>query len=141
MISRWNSSKTVSFPYLLSCLDNFINVNALKTSTPLTPQDALCEQRNWSVQFEELAERINPTVSVLQSDDQRDRTSREKSKNSRKVVSREMVCFQSDEQRDRTSREKSENSRKVVSREMVCFKIMKLVYNNSIYTKIKSHYF
>jgi len=43
--------------------------------------------------------------------------------------------LQSDDQRDRTSREKSENSRKVVSREMVCFKIMKLVYNNSIYTK------
>jgi len=41
----------------------------------------------------ELAERINPTVSVLQSDDQRDRTSREKLENSRKVVSREMVCF------------------------------------------------
>jgi len=43
--------------------------------------------------------------------------------------------LQSDYQRDKTSREKSENSRKVVSREMVCFKIMKLVYNNSIYTK------
>jgi len=43
--------------------------------------------------------------------------------------------LQSDNQRDRTSREKSENSNKVVSREMVCFKIMKLVYNNSIYTK------
>jgi len=43
--------------------------------------------------------------------------------------------LQSDDQRDRTSREKSENSRKVVSREIVCFKIMKLVYNNSIYTK------
>jgi len=67
----------------------------------------LREQRNWSVQFKELAERINPTVSVLQSDDQR----------------------------DKTSRENSENSRKVVSREMVCFKIMKLVYNNYIYTK------
>jgi len=66
----------------------------------------LREQRNWSVQFVELAERINPTVSV----------------------------FQSDDQRDRTSREKSENSRKVVSREMMCFKIMKLVYKNSIYT-------
>jgi len=34
--------------------------------------------RNWSVPLEELAEKINPTVSVLQSDDQRDRTSREK---------------------------------------------------------------
>jgi len=67
----------------------------------------LRERRNWSVQFEELAERINPTVSVLQSDDQRDRTSRDKLKNSRKVISREMVCF----------------------------KIIKLVYNNSIYTK------
>jgi len=44
--------------------------------------------------------------------------------------------LQSDNQRGRTSREKSENSRKVVSREMMCFKIMKLVYNNSIYTKI-----
>jgi len=32
--------------------------------------------------------------------------------------------------------EKSENSRKVVSREIMCFKIMKLFYNNSIYTKI-----
>jgi len=41
MISIWNSSKTVSFPYLLSCLDSFINVNALKTLTPLTPQHAL----------------------------------------------------------------------------------------------------
>jgi len=39
----------------------------------------LRERRNWSVQFEELAERINPTFSVLQSNDQRDRTSREKS--------------------------------------------------------------
>jgi len=67
----------------------------------------LREWRNWSVQFEELAERINPMVSVPQSDDQR----------------------------DRTSREKSENSRKVVSREMMCFKIMKLIYNNSIYVK------
>jgi len=67
----------------------------------------LRERRNWSVQFQELAERINPTVSVLQSDDQRDRTYREKLKNSRKVVSREMVCF----------------------------KIIKLVYNNYIYTK------
>ena len=37
------------------------------------------------VQFEELAERINLTVSVLQSDDQRGRTSREKLENSRKV--------------------------------------------------------
>jgi len=68
----------------------------------------LRERRNWSVQFEELAERINPTVSVLQSDDQR----------------------------DRTFREKLENSREVIYREMVCFKIMKLVYNDSIYTKI-----
>jgi len=67
----------------------------------------LRERRNWSVQFEELAERINPMVSILKSDDQR----------------------------DRTSREKSENSRKVVSREIVYFKIMKLVYKNSIYTK------
>jgi len=44
--------------------------------------------------------------------------------------------LQSDDQRDRTSREKLENYRKVVSREIVCFKIMKLVYNNSIYIKI-----
>jgi len=43
--------------------------------------------------------------------------------------------LQSDDQRGRTSREKSDNSRKVVSREIVCFKIIKLVYNNSIYTK------
>jgi len=43
--------------------------------------------------------------------------------------------LQSDDQRDRTSREKSKDSRKVVSREMVCFKIMNLVYNNSIYAK------
>jgi len=41
--------------------------------------------------------------------------------------------LQSDDQRDKTCREKSENSRKVVSRDMVCFKIIKLVYNNSIY--------
>jgi len=68
----------------------------------------LRKQRNWLVQFEELTERINPTVSVLQSNDQR----------------------------DRTSREKLENSRKVVSKEIVCFKIIKLVYNDSIYTKI-----
>ena len=46
MISRWNLSKTVSFPYLLFYLDNFINVNAFKTSTPLTPQDALSTHRN-----------------------------------------------------------------------------------------------
>jgi len=46
MISIRNSSKIVSFPYLLSCLDNFINVNALKTSTPLTPHDALSTHRN-----------------------------------------------------------------------------------------------
>jgi len=46
MISIRNSSKIVSFPYLLSCLDSFINVNALKTSTPLTPQDALSTHRN-----------------------------------------------------------------------------------------------
>jgi len=46
MISIRNSSKTVSFPYLLCCLDNFINVNALKMSTPLTPQDALSTHRN-----------------------------------------------------------------------------------------------
>ena len=43
--------------------------------------------------------------------------------------------LQSDDQRDRTSREKSENFRKMIYREMVCFKIMKLIYNNSIYTK------
>jgi len=67
----------------------------------------LHERRNWSVQIEELAKGINPTVSVLQSDDRKD------------------ITF----------REKSESSRKVVSREMMCFKIMKLVYNNSIYTK------
>jgi len=40
----------------------------------------LREWRNWSVQLEELTERINPTISVLQSDDQRDRTPRDKSK-------------------------------------------------------------
>jgi len=67
----------------------------------------LHERRNLSVQFEEFAMRITPTVSDLQS------------------------C----EQRRRILREKSENSRKVVSREIMCSKIMKLVYNNSIYTK------
>ena len=67
----------------------------------------LRERRNSSVQFEELAKKINPTVSVLQSNDQR----------------------------DKISIEKSENSRKVVSREIVYLKIMKLVYNNSIYIK------
>jgi len=53
------------------------------------------------------AERINLTISILQSDDQKDRTLKQKSKNSREVVSREMMSF----------------------------KIMKLVYNDSIYTK------
>jgi len=66
------------------------------------------KRRNWSVQLEDLVERINPMVSVLQLDDQR----------------------------DKTHGEKSENSRKVVSSEIVYFKIMKLFYNNSIYTKI-----
>jgi len=46
MISIRNSSKTISFPNLLSCLELFININALKTSTPLTPQDALSTHRN-----------------------------------------------------------------------------------------------
>jgi len=32
MISIRNSSETVSFPYLLSCLDNFINVNAFNST-------------------------------------------------------------------------------------------------------------
>jgi len=43
--------------------------------------------------------------------------------------------LKSDDQRDKTFREKSEYPRKVVSREMVCFKIIKLVYNKSTYTK------
>jgi len=47
-----------------------------------------------------------------------------------------VLVLQSDDQRDRTSREKSEYSIKVVSRDMMCFKIMKLVNNNSIYTQI-----
>jgi len=34
--------------------------------------------------------------------------------------------FQSDDQRNITPREKSESSKKVVSREIVCFKLMKL---------------
>jgi len=67
----------------------------------------LQQRRNWSIQIEELTERINPTVLVLQSNDRK----------------------------DKTFREKLESSRKVVSREMMCFKIMKLVYNNYIYTK------
>jgi len=46
----------------------------------------LYEQRNWSVQIEELTERINLTVSVLQSNDRKDRTFREKSESFRKVV-------------------------------------------------------
>jgi len=50
----------------------------------------LHERRNWLVQMEELIERINPTVLVLQSNDRKDRTFREKSASSRKVVSREM---------------------------------------------------
>jgi len=53
----------------------------------------LYEQRNLSVQLEEFAERINPTISFLHSDDQRDITPREKSENSKKVISREIVCF------------------------------------------------
>jgi len=67
----------------------------------------LHEWRNLLVQLDEVAKRINPTVSVLQSDDRR----------------------------DRTPREKSENSREVISREIVCFKIMKLFYDNYIYIK------
>jgi len=67
----------------------------------------LHDRRNWSVQIEELVATITSTVSVLQSDDQRGRT---------------LI-------------EKLENSRKVVSRQIVCFKIMKLTYNHSIYTK------
>jgi len=43
--------------------------------------------------------------------------------------------LQWDDQKDKTFREKSESSKKVISREMMCFKIIKLVYNNSIYTK------
>jgi len=43
--------------------------------------------------------------------------------------------LQSSKQRKRILREKSNNSRKVVSREIMCFKIMKFVYKNSIYTK------
>jgi len=58
-------------------------------------------------QIAELTEKINPTVSILRLDDQK----------------------------DTTLREKLESSRKVISREMMCFKIMKLVYNNYIYTK------
>jgi len=48
----------------------------------------LHKQKNWSVQIEELVTRITPTVLDLQSSEQRRRTFREKSKNSRKVVSR-----------------------------------------------------
>ena len=39
----------------------------------------LCERRNWSVQIKELTERINHTISVLQSDDKKDKTLKEKS--------------------------------------------------------------
>jgi len=43
--------------------------------------------------------------------------------------------LQSYDERDKISREKSDNSKEVVSREMMYFKIIKLVYNDSIYTK------
>jgi len=43
--------------------------------------------------------------------------------------------LQSNEWKDKTFREKSKSSRKVISRNIVCLKIMKLVYNNSIYNK------
>jgi len=41
----------------------------------------------------------------------------------------------SDDKKNRTLRKKSESPIQVVYREMICFKIIKLVYNNSIYTK------
>jgi len=93
-----------------------------KSQIPLTPQDVLSthrniqersrhitcnikqnytkrglklnlrERRNWSVQIEELAARITPTVSVLlQSNYQRKKTHIEKLENFSKVVSRWIV--------------------------------------------------
>ena len=65
-----------------------------KTENPKRQQKLnLHEWRNWSVEIEEFTERINPTVSILQSNDQKDKTFREKSEGYRKVVSREIVCF------------------------------------------------
>jgi len=46
-----------------------------------------------------------------------------------------VLDLQSNKQRTWTLREKSENSRKVISKEIVCFKIIKLVYNKTIYIK------
>jgi len=46
-----------------------------------------------------------------------------------------ILVLQLDDQIDKSPREKSKNSRKVVYREIMCFHIMKLVYNNFIYIK------
>jgi len=43
--------------------------------------------------------------------------------------------LQSNDQKDITLKEKLESSREAVPREMVCFKIMRFVYNNFIYAK------
>jgi len=44
--------------------------------------------------------------------------------------------LQSNEQRGRTIREKSQNFREIVSkRKIMCFKILKLIYNKIIYAK------
>jgi len=67
----------------------------------------LHEHRNWLDQIEKLVVRINPTILV----------------------------FQSDDQREISLRENSEHSKEVVYRDMMSFKIIKLFYNNYIYTK------
>jgi len=48
----------------------------------------LHERINWSVQFEELVQMINPTVSILKSNDHEDKTLKEKLENSKKVIFR-----------------------------------------------------
>lgn len=50
--------------------------------------------RNWLDGLEEFSARITLMVSDLQSDEQGTRKRREKLKNSRKVIFREIMCFE-----------------------------------------------
>jgi len=52
------------------------------------------------------------------------------------MTTRTVLDLQADKQRMRTPKEKSDNSLRVVSREIMCFKIIKLIFNKTIYTII-----
>ena len=75
--------------------------------THATERELTCNRKQKSTKKRAIVEMINRTVSIIQSNDQK----------------------------NKTLREKLESYRKVVSGEMMCFKIMKLFYKNSIYTK------